>query len=107
MAGTTGRETPAQSTRRFDVVSSFGPLQARIGLLSLALVAWPVLLLANAPAPAKPVLEQLEPARHAKVLAAIAGLIILGFGLVLLAWLGARATRRYMNREPVLREKPP
>lgn len=30
-------------------------------------------------------------------LAAIAGLIILGFALVLLIWWGARYTRRYMN----------
>lgn len=64
-------------------------------------------VLANAPMPAKPVLERLDPARRAKVLAAVAALIILGIGLMFLAWLGAKATRRYMNREPILREKPP
>ena len=62
-------------------------------------------LIAEAAKP--PLLRRLDGARRAKVLAALAGLIILGFGLVLLAWLGARATCRYMNREPVLHDKPP
>jgi hypothetical protein len=57
--------------------------------------------------PRKPLLQRLDGARRAKVLSALAGLIILGFGLVLLAWLGAKATRRYMHREPVLSQKPP
>jgi len=64
-------------------------------------------LLANAPPPTKSALERLDPERRAKVLAALAGLLILGFGLVMLAWLGARATRRYMRREPLLFQKPP
>lgn len=64
-------------------------------------------LLAEVAPRAEPVLEQLDPARKAKVLAAIAGLIILGLGMMLLAWLGAKATRRYMNREPLIKEKPP
>lgn len=42
---------------------------------------------------------------RAKVLAALAALIILGFLLMFLAWLGARATRRYMRRPPLLLEK--
>ncbi len=71
------------------------------------MVLVPQLLLANAPPPTKAVLERLEPERRAKVLAALAGLLILGFGLVILAWLGARATRRYMRREPLLFKKPP
>lgn len=53
------------------------------------------------------VLQRLDPPRRAKVLAAIAGLIILGLGMMFLAWLGAKATRRYMNREPILRQRPP
>lgn len=53
------------------------------------------------------VLQRMDPPRRAKVLAAIAGLIILGLGMMLLAWLGAKATRRYMNREPILRQRPP
>jgi hypothetical protein len=42
-------------------------------------------------------LERLDPATRARVLAALTGLVILGFALVILAWLGARATRRYMR----------
>ena len=51
-------------------------------------------------------LQRMEPAQRAKVLAAFAGFIILGFGLVALAWLGARVTRRYMNQEPLRRRDP-
>ena len=40
---------------------------------------------------------RLEPADGARLLMAMMGLVILGLGLVLMAWLGARATRRYMN----------
>ncbi|MGE0758380.1 MAG: hypothetical protein AB7O38_15235, partial [Pirellulaceae bacterium] len=50
-------------------------------------------------------LTRLDPAMRAKVLAAMAGLIILGFGMVALAWLGARVTRRYMNQGN--RDRPP
>jgi hypothetical protein len=42
-----------------------------------------------------PPIKRLDDASRAKVLAALAGLIILGFALVLLAWLGARITQRY------------
>jgi hypothetical protein len=42
-----------------------------------------------------PPLKQLDGATKAKVLAALAGLIILGFGMVALIWLGARVTQRY------------
>lgn len=83
-------------------------LRLSYACLALGWVVWlPHLLLANAPPPTKSALERLEPERRVKVLAALAGLIILGFGLVMLAWLGARATRRYMRREPLLFQKPP
>ena len=42
-----------------------------------------------------PLIKRLDDPTRAKVLAALAGLIILGFALVLLAWLGARITQRY------------
>ncbi len=45
----------------------------------------------------QPLLLRLDGAKRAKVLAALAGLVILGFLLVTLAWLGGRMTRRYMN----------
>jgi hypothetical protein len=48
-------------------------------------------------------LERLDPATRARVLAALAALVILGLGMVVLAWLGARMTRRYMRRF----ERPP
>lgn len=52
-----------------------------------------------AAAPAEPpLLARLKPGDRARVLAALAGLIILGFALVLAAWWGARFTRRYLKR---------
>ena len=58
-------------------------------LISLLLLAQEV--------PQKPLIMRLDGATRAKVLAALAGLIILGFLLVALTWLGARWTRRYMG----------
>ena len=55
---------------------------------------------------AQPLIRKLEPATRAKVLAALAGLVILGFALMALAWLGAHATRRYMQREGSFRRIP-
>lgn len=49
------------------------------------------------------VFQRLGRERQAKVLAALAGFIILGIGMVALAWVGARVTRRYMNQEPLRR----
>jgi hypothetical protein len=46
----------------------------------------------------QPLILRLEPKDRVRVLAALAAVIILGFALVLLAWWGARATRRYINR---------
>lgn len=45
----------------------------------------------------QPLLLRLDGATRAKVLAALAALIMLGFLLIALAWLGARMTRRYMG----------
>jgi hypothetical protein len=42
-------------------------------------------------------LKKLDGATRAKVQAALAGLLILGFAMALLTWLGARITRRYMH----------
>ena len=47
----------------------------------------------------EPLLRRLDPATRAKVLAALAGLIILGIAMIALVWLGGRATRRYMGSE--------
>lgn len=48
----------------------------------------------------QPLLMRLDGATRAKVLAALAALVILGFLLVTLTWLGARMTRRYMGIKP-------
>lgn len=46
----------------------------------------------------QPLLLRLKPQDRARVLAALAALVILGFALVALAWWGARYTRRYLKR---------
>ncbi len=43
-------------------------------------------------------LQKLDPVTRARVLAALLGLIILGCGMVLLTWIGARVARRYRQR---------
>jgi hypothetical protein len=55
---------------------------------------------------AQPLIKRLDDATRAKVLAALAGLIILGFAMVLLTWLGARITQRYRHSSPVLKPTP-
>ncbi len=60
-----------------------------------ALVATPVLLAAEAEE--KLPIERLDGPTRAKVLAALAGLIILGFAMVILAWLAMRAARRHVR----------
>jgi len=54
---------------------------------------------------AEPLIRRLDPQTRAKVLAALAGLIILGFAMIALVWLGGRATRRYMGIEPKPRRR--
>jgi hypothetical protein len=51
-------------------------------------------------------LQRMSPQQRAKVLAAFAAFLILGFGMVALAWVGARVTRRYMNQGPLRRLDP-
>jgi hypothetical protein len=46
----------------------------------------------------QPLFLRLKPRDRARVLAALAGLVILGFTLIALAWWGARFTRRYLKR---------
>lgn len=63
-------------------------------------------LQAAAGAQQAPPIKQLDDAARARVLAAVAGLIILGFGMVLLAWLGARITQRYRQGTAYFRPTP-
>ncbi|MEQ8786843.1 MAG: hypothetical protein RIC55_11115 [Pirellulaceae bacterium] len=53
----------------------------------------------------KSLLQSLDELDRAKVLSALAGLIILGLGMLALVWLGARITRRYMDS--ATRYRPP
>jgi hypothetical protein len=53
-----------------------------------------------------PLIKRLDGPRRAKVLAALAALVILGFAMVILAWLGARVTRRYMRSTSYFRSTP-
>ena len=62
-------------------------------------VAW-------ADVPPGPLIKRLDGPTKAKVLAALAGLIILGFGMVMLIWLGARVTQRYRKGSSVFRPTP-
>lgn len=55
----------------------------------------------------EPLLRRLDPATRAKVLAAFAALIILGFTMMVLIWLGGRFTRRYINQQPWRRQETP
>jgi len=56
---------------------------------------------------AKPLILKLDGATRARVLAALAGFVILGFAMVMFAWMGARATRRYMNSGSDVPIEPP
>ncbi len=56
---------------------------------------------------AEPLIRRLEPQMRAKVLAALAALVILGIGMIALVWLGGRATRRYMGLEAKPRRQEP
>lgn len=54
-------------------------------------------LLADA-STAEPLLMRLDPASRAKVLMALLALVLVGMGLVLLAWLGGRHLRRIASK---------
>ena len=53
-----------------------------------------------------PAIKRMDDATWAKVLAALAGLIILGFAMVALVWLGARVVQRYRQGSSVFRPTP-
>lgn len=57
-------------------------------------------------AQAGPPIKRLDGPARARVLAALAGLVILGFGMVLLTWLAARVTQRYRQGTSYLRPTP-
>ena len=53
-----------------------------------------------------PLIKRLDDATRAKVLAALAALIILGFAMVLLTWLTARVVQRYRRGTSYFRPTP-
>lgn len=76
-------------------------------LVFIGAAAWLLLIQTSALAQETlPLIKRLDGPTRAKVLAALAGLVILGFGMVILAWLGARVTRRYMKRTSYFRPTP-
>jgi hypothetical protein len=68
-----------------------------------AILACPTGALAQA---RQPLLKRLDDATRAKVLAALAGLVILGFAMVLLTWLLARLVQRYRHGSAAFRPTP-
>ena len=73
----------------------------------LASIAAALMLDASAFAQEKmPLIKRLDGPTRAKVLAALAALVILGFAMIALTWLGARVTRRYMKGTSYLRPTP-
>ena len=54
----------------------------------------------------EPLIKRLDDPTRAKVLAALAGLVILGFAMVLLTWLGARLSQRYRHGTSYFRPTP-
>jgi len=72
----------------------------RSALLSVAVPAW------AAAQENRPLIKRLDDATRAKVLSALAGLIILGFAMVFLTWLGARIVQRYRHGTAHFRPTP-
>ena len=65
-------------------------------MLQYTWLATSLLLAAEEQAPL-PAIMRMDGAMRAKVLSALAGLILLGFLLIAMTWLGGRMTRRYMG----------
>jgi hypothetical protein len=63
-------------------------------LASLPLAGWPL----AAAEQAETMLMKLDPANRAKVLMALLALVIVGLGLVALAWIGGRRLRRVIKQ---------
>ena len=87
---------------------SFSPRALNFGRQTLVwIAAWIVVVGAGAPVRAEVApIQRMDGATKARVLAALAALIILGFGMIALVWLGARITQRYRNRTSYFRPTP-
>ena len=54
---------------------------------------------------AKPLLVRLDPQSRAGLLAALAGMVVLAFGFMVLAYLGARYVKRIIRQRPPPRRR--
>lgn len=77
-------------------IAAFGALLVKFASLTAIYILW-----LQAQEEAKIPLDRLDGPMRAKVLAALAGLVILGLGLMALTWLGARVTWRYMHPKSI------
>lgn len=76
----------------------------RVRTAMAAILAWMIVFQSSAWAQQNlPLIRRLDPPTRAKALAALAALVILGFAMVALTWLGARVARRYMKGSSYLR----
>jgi hypothetical protein len=66
----------------------------RASLACAALAVWPL----AAAEKAEPMLMKLDPANRAKVLMALLALVLVGLGLIALAWIGGRRLRRVIKQ---------
>jgi hypothetical protein len=73
-----------------------------VNVLALPPLATAVLLAVEE---ADPPLKQLDPQSRAGVLLALAGLVILGLGMIALVWLGAQHVRRLARQRPIERPR--
>ena len=71
-----------------------------------ALLEWATAILLAAEE-IEPPLPQLDPQRRASVILALAGLVILGLGMIALVWLGAQHVRRLARQRPIPRSREP
>ena len=79
----------------------------RIRSAVYAMLAWAIVFASFVWGQEKlPLIQRLDGGTRAKVLAALAALVILGFAMVALTWLAARVTRRYMKGTSYLRPTP-
>jgi hypothetical protein len=70
-------------------------LQRLVAPIAVAAIVTFLVVVGVAQEPSAAPIQKLDDPTRARALAALAGLIILGFAMVLLTWLGARVVQRY------------
>ena len=102
--------THAEAPRRREakwllIVNPSAPLRLCVRFVGLGL-AIPCLSAGALAEERAPAIKRLDDATRAKVLAALAALVILGFAMVLLTWLAARVVQRYRRGASYFRPTP-